>query len=86
MVSYEEFPHSAVSLTIADGRNDYKSRFLFCNGFFHEWPRERIKFGNDKGREGLTRQFRREVSGLPKKKSGIAVLAQFAVLENFGNG
>ena len=39
-VRTKEFPHSAVSLTIADGRNDYKSRFLFCNGFFHEWPRK----------------------------------------------
>ena len=34
MVPCEEFRHSAVSLTIANGRNDYKSRFLFCNGFF----------------------------------------------------
>ena len=34
LVFFEELDGSAVSLTIANGRNDYKSRFLFCNGFF----------------------------------------------------
>ena len=37
MVSYEEFRHSAASLTVSVGRNDYNGYKLFCNGFFHEW-------------------------------------------------